>query len=106
MTPIAGVPAGRGEGRADRPRDLAESAQQFESLLIEQMLRSMRKTEGEGWMGGGSDQAGSTLMEYAEQEMSRVIAAGGGFGLAKMVRESLTPRSDATPAAHRTNPSR
>jgi flagellar protein FlgJ len=106
VTGIEALTRGPGESRSGRPHGLAESAQQFESLLIEQMLRSMRETEGEGWMGGGSDQAGSTLMEYAEQEMSRVIAAGGGFGLAKMVRESLTPRSDATPAAHRTNPSR
>lgn len=106
MTPINALVPVPPEGRTDQPRDLAESAQQFESLLIEQMLRSMREAEGKGWMGGGSDQAGASLMEYAEQEMSRVIAAGGGFGLAKMVRESLTPRSDATPAPDRTNPSR
>lgn len=105
MEPVRLLQRGPDDGAAPRPRDLVESAQQFESLLIEQMLRSMRETEGEGWM-GSSSQAGGSLMEFAEQEMSRVIAAGGGFGLAKMVRESLTPRSDATPAPHRTHPSR
>jgi Rod binding domain-containing protein len=84
----------------------AESAEQFEALLIEQMLRSMRSAEGEGWMGTGSDASSSSLMEYAEQEISRVIANGGGFGLAKVVRESLMPRSDGTPAAAHTHPNR
>jgi Rod binding domain-containing protein len=85
---------------------VATSAEQFEALLVAQMLRSMRETEGAGWMGGGEDQAGASLMEYAEQEISRVIAANGGFGLAKMVGESLTPRSDATPSVARTYPNR
>lgn len=105
MEPVRLLAAAPDRGATPRPRDLVESAQQFESLLIEQMLRAMRETEGEGWM-GSSSQAGSSLMEFADQEMARVIAAGGGFGLAKMVRESLTPRSDATPAPHRTPPSR
>lgn len=105
MTPVRSLAGPAGSLESTRPRDLVESAQQFEALLIEQMLRSMRETEGEGWMGASSG-AGDSLMEYAEQEMSRVIAAGGGFGLAKMVQESLTPRSDATTAPRRTPPSR
>lgn len=102
-------PASRGTTSAttpERPIGSAESAEQFEALLIEQMLRSMRSAEGEGWMGTGSDASGASLMEYAEQEISRVIASGGGFGLAKVVRESLTPRSDETPAAAHTHPNR
>jgi flagellar protein FlgJ len=106
VTHVAALGTPSAESQRPQPRNLAEAAQQFESLLIEQMLRSMRETEGEGWMGSGSDQAGASLMEFAEQEMSRVIAAGGGFGLAKLLRDSLTPRSDKTPAEAGTRPNR
>jgi Rod binding domain-containing protein len=74
--------------------EILSAARQFESLLVEQMLRSMRESSGGGWMGTGEDQAGGALMEYAEQELSRVIAAGGGFGLAQMISQGLARDRD------------
>ena len=38
----------------DDPAKVKESARQFEALLIGQMLKSMRDSEG-GWLGTGSD---------------------------------------------------
>jgi flagellar protein FlgJ len=70
---------------ADSPEAIRKSAEDFEALLIEQMLHSMR---GSGWM-GNEDQAGESVMEYAEQQLSNVIASGGGMGLARLIREGL-----------------
>jgi Rod binding domain-containing protein len=78
----------------DASKDVLGAARQFESLLVEQMLKSMRESSGGGWMGTGEDQAGGALMEYAEQELSRVIAAGGGFGLAQMISQGLARDRD------------
>ena len=74
---------------ADSPEKIADAIQQFETLLIEQMLRSMRGSDSDGWMGTEKDSSAESLMEYAEQEFARVIASNGGFGLAKLLSEGL-----------------
>lgn len=74
---------------ADSPEKIADAIQQFETLLIEQMLRSMRSSDSNGWMGTEKDSSSESLMEYAEQEFARVIARNGGFGLAKLLSEGL-----------------
>ncbi|MDX2179274.1 MAG: rod-binding protein [Bryobacteraceae bacterium] len=70
------------------PEKILEAAGQFEAMLIEQMLKTMRESSEGGWMGSGGD-AGATMTEYAEQEFARVMAAGGGFGIAKMLADGL-----------------
>ena len=72
------------------PAKIRETATQFESLLIGQMLSSMRQAEGAGWLGGGEDQAGATMTELAEQCVAQALAARGGFGLAPMIVQGLT----------------
>ena len=74
---------------ADSPEKIADAIQQFETLLIEQMLRSMRSSDSDGWMGTEKDSSSESLMEYAEQEFARVIANNGGFGLAKLLSDGL-----------------
>jgi Rod binding domain-containing protein len=79
-------------GAAD-PEKIRETAIQFESLLIGQMLSSMRQAEGAGWLGCGEDQAGSTMTEMAEQCVAQSLAARGGFGLAPMIIQGLTQQA-------------
>jgi Rod binding domain-containing protein len=68
---------------------VSDAAAQFESLLIAQILKSMRGSGGDGWLGTGADQAGATMMEMAEEHLARVLAAQGGLGLASLVVEGL-----------------
>ncbi len=80
------------------PGKIHETAQQFESLLIGQMLTSMRQSDGAGWLGGGDDQAGQTLTEMAEQCVAQALASRGGFGLAALVEQGLSaPQSGTNP---------
>jgi flagellar protein FlgJ len=72
----------------DDPAKVAESAKQFEALLIGQMLKSMRDSEG-GWLGTGSDDAASSAMEYAQESFAQSLAASGGLGLASLVVKGL-----------------
>ncbi len=67
---------------------LTESARQFEALLIGQIMRSMRESAG-GWLGSGEDQAGSSMAEFAEQQMAQLLSASGGFGLASLIEQGL-----------------
>lgn len=71
----------------DDPAKVKESAKQFEALLIGQMLKSMRDSEG-GWLGTGDD-AASSAMEYAQENFAQSLANSGGFGLATLVSKGL-----------------
>lgn len=64
------------------------AAQQFETLLVAQLLKSTHQSGG-GWMGTGEDQAGQTAMDYAEEQFASAIVAGGGLGLAKIIEKGL-----------------
>jgi Rod binding domain-containing protein len=64
------------------------AAKDFEALLIGQMLKSMRE-ESSGWLGTGEDQSGEAAFGLGEEELSKAISAGGGFGLAKAIEPNL-----------------
>jgi peptidoglycan hydrolase FlgJ len=79
-------------GKADAPKDpkkIAEAATQFESMLIEQMLKSSREAGSGDWSGCGEDQTSSTTCELAEQQFAQLLASKGGFGVAKLVIAGL-----------------
>ena len=79
-------------GAKDSPRKVKESATDFEAMLISQMLRHARESGGGGWL-GGEDQAGSAMIEVAEEQLGKVIAQAGGMGLADLVAKGLRSRS-------------
>src|SRR5215472_11845463 len=74
----------------DDPAKVKDAARQFEALLISQMLKSMRDSEG-GWMGTDEDDASSSAMEYAQEMFAQSLSAGGGLGLANLVAKGLIP---------------
>jgi Rod binding domain-containing protein len=66
----------------------ANAGRQFESLLIAQMLKTMRESES-GWLGTGEDSASDSAMAMAEEHFASAISAAGGLGLAKIVNSGL-----------------
>jgi hypothetical protein len=90
-TPLGAAAAMSGPNGAPKPKQIREAAQEFESLLIGQTLTSMRQMDGGSWFGTGDDQAGQTLTELAEQCVAQALAASGGFGLASLVEQGLSP---------------
>jgi Rod binding domain-containing protein len=53
-------------------------------------MKSAREADGSGWLGTDGDEAGSTMSELSEQQLSQALAAGGGLGLAKLIGAGLT----------------
>ena len=72
------------------PQRLKQShaATDFESLLIAQMLKSVR-SDGSGWLGTGDDQSSDAAFGLGEEELARSMASKGGFGLAKLIDAGL-----------------
>lgn len=84
------VPAGTPPA-ADK---IKSTAQQFEALLIGELLKTSREAGSSGWLGtGDDDEAGQTGIEVGEQEFARMLAASGGLGMAKTIEAGM--RRDA-----------
>ena len=79
-----------GVAASQSPSKVHEAAQQFEALLLGQMLRAERES-GSGWLGGGEDSSGECVTDYAEQQFAAVLAQNGGLGIATLVAKGLTP---------------
>jgi Rod binding domain-containing protein len=72
---------------------LHDAAQQFEALIVGQMLRSEREA---GWLAGEEDSAGESAMDIAEDQFSKALAASGGLGLANMIERTVGQPQSAT----------
>jgi flagellar protein FlgJ len=85
--PVQGIAA----TAKDDPEKIKKAAGQFEALLIGQMMKSMRDSEG-GWLGTGEDQSSSSAMEYAQESFAQAMASKGGLGIASMVSKGLASK--------------
>jgi flagellar protein FlgJ len=70
------------------------AAQDFESILIGQMLHSVRE-QGEGWLGTGDDDASASAFGFGEDQLAKALTKGGGLGLAKVIATGLAAKSAA-----------
>ncbi len=75
----------------DSPEKIKDAAQQFEGLLLSQILSSVH--EDGGWLGSGGDSSSGAATSFAEQQLAGVIAQKGGLGLAGMISADLSKRS-------------
>jgi len=70
------------------PVKVRDAAQQFEALLIGQMLRGVRES-GSGWLGSSEDPSGECATDFAEQQFATVLAKSGGLGLTDVIVHGL-----------------
>ncbi len=69
---------------------LHEAAQQFEALMIGEMMKSVHENSSSGWLGSDDGEGGDNqAMEMAESQFANSLAANGGLGLARMVEQSV-----------------
>lgn len=91
QTAMAAVPRKTGS-KADSPARIQDAAQQFEALLINQILHSARESNG-GWLSLGGDASGDSATDFAEQQLADTLARQGGLGLAKIIAAGLRRES-------------
>ena len=73
--------------KKDSPAKIHDAAQQFEALLLGQILEMVSK--GGGWLGSGEDSASGCAASYAGQQLATMMARNGGFGLAALIEAGL-----------------
>jgi flagellar protein FlgJ len=72
-----------------RMAKLTDGAQQFEAMMIEQMMKSLKFGTAPG-DGGDDDSEGNALQVYGTEALARSIAGAGGFGIAKQIIRQVT----------------
>ena len=72
------------------PAKIREAAQQFEAILLTQIL-TMASEDG-GWLGSGGDSASGCATGLAEQQLGALLAEKGGIGLAPLITQGLEVR--------------
>jgi peptidoglycan hydrolase FlgJ len=75
-------------------RKLTDAAQQFEGMLLQEMLKPMKEhgfAQDEGEDDGDKDGGGfgDTLSSFGTEAMATAIAKGGGLGIARQVIEQV-----------------
>lgn len=89
---------------ADPATQRAAVAQQFEAVLVRQLLgKTMNSMLG----GGKGDVSGSVYGDMLTDTLAQQLTAGRGLGLGKMIEQQLTPRGErpTAPTAPSANPS-
>lgn len=74
-----------------RRKELKKIAQDFESLFVGMMLKSMRATVHEDKLTGGG-RAEETFRSLLDQEYATAASRRGGIGIASMVEKELLRR--------------
>ena len=77
---------------AAKPKNITDAAAQFEAMLLQQMLRSTR----ESMASESGDSGGGTMRDYAEQNLSQMLAQNGGLGIGSMIARGLQQHQAAT----------
>lgn len=85
---------------------LVDAAQQFESMLLQEMLKPLRSGQ-DSWSGDGdtnSDSSMDTISSYGTEAVATAISKGGGLGIAKEVIRQVTleHQQDMKKASHGT----
>ena len=81
------------------PKNATQAAEQFEALLLAQLLKGAHDESPGGWLGTGDDQAGTSMVELAEEHLAQVMASRGGLGLAGAIASGLKRADTAAGSA-------
>jgi flagellar protein FlgJ len=93
---------GSGQLSDAKRKELKKISQDFESLFVGMMLKSMRSTVPEDKLTGGG-RAEETFRSMLDQEYATAAARRGGIGIATMVEKELLRRYEgAQPAVQPT----
>ncbi|MEO5922885.1 MAG: rod-binding protein [Bryobacteraceae bacterium] len=82
ITALSGT-LSRGSDEAPKPKNVADAAQQFESLLLGQMLKDVGPSK------DSEDSTAEPMWDMAAQQFAQVLSKNGGFGLAKLIAGGL-----------------
>ncbi len=90
--------------QTEKANKIHKASQQFESLMVGEMLKSAREEGSDGWLGSGDSTGDDTALSMAESQLANALSQNGGLGLSSMIERSLTRQTsqkvaDTVPAS-------
>lgn len=70
-------------------QDITKATREFEAMWLQQMLQSARPEPESGEGGSTRDM----VLDMADQQIAQMLAAQGGLGLSRIVREGLQSKA-------------
>lgn len=76
---------------AQRHAKLADAAQQFEAMMMQELLKPLQAGQ-DGWGGDqqNDDAAADTMSSFGTEAVAKAIAKDGGLGIARQVIRQVT----------------
>jgi Rod binding domain-containing protein len=78
-----------GDGKQQNAK-LVDAAEQFEAMLMQEMLKPMRSSEGSWDEEKKDDSSSDTISSFGTEAVAKAISKGGGLGIAKQVVRQVT----------------
>jgi len=75
---------------SSRSSKLHTAAQQFEALMIREMLKAARTDSSDDPLGDAEDTGAGSAMDMAQSQLASALAARGGLGLAHVIEKSMS----------------
>ncbi|MBI2896539.1 MAG: rod-binding protein [Deltaproteobacteria bacterium] len=88
---------------AERQRQVAQAATQFEGILIRQLVSVLRKTAPEGGLLGGDGSSGQMYLQMFDEALADNLAEAGGLGMRGTLERAFGGESPAGETVHSTS---
>lgn len=80
--------------KSSDPQQIRALAAEFEALLLAQILKSCNPSGRGAWLGLPAEdeeegEAGQLMIDVAQEQLARALAAAGGLGLANLILRGL-----------------
>lgn len=85
----------------ERCSKLTDAAQQFEAMMLQELLKPMRTGEDDLSGEKSDDSSFDTIASFGTESVAKAISKSGGLGIARQVIQQLSQEKPAGPAVAR-----
>jgi Rod binding domain-containing protein len=82
---------------AERRSKLADAAQQFEAMMLQELLKPMRTSEDDLSGEKREDSSFDTIASFGTESVAKAISKSGGLGIARQVIRQLSQEKPSGP---------
>ena len=76
---------------SDQVKKIKQSAQEFEAVLLRQLLKEVRSSS----LVSGNQGSNSTYLQMADEQLANQLASQGGFGFGKAMADQMLKQVQA-----------
>jgi len=89
-----GVTGGVPSADIERRAKLADAAQQFEAMMLQELLKPLRTSEDNLRGEKSEDSSFDTIASFGTEAVAKAISKNGGLGVARQVIEQLSKEKE------------